>query len=196
MKKLVVCLILLLFMAMPVVKLAAEETEPAEVEVEVTEADFAQKVKDYVSQYTGESLAIKIVGWLVDAGVLSGMFVVWLKYRKYKHNTVEEVIGAVKSEVGEYTKNTIQGLSETQIKSIIDKVGDLEGAVETIMKVLVLMQDTTPEGKVALLDYLGSKTNNAEIKEQAADEKEKIEKQIEKEEEVRDKVADDYEEIF
>lgn len=194
MKKLVVCLILLLFMAMPVVKLAAEETEVAEVTE--TEETFAQKVKEYVAQYAGESLAIKIVGWLVDAGVLSGMFVVWLKYRKYKHNTVEEVIGAVKSEVGEYTKNTIQGLSETQIKSIIDKVGDLEGAVETIMKVLVLMQDTTPEGKVALLDYLGSKTNNTEIKEQAADEKEKIEKQIEKEEEVRDKVADDYEEIF
>lgn len=194
MRKLFVCLFCSLCLFFGVARInyvSAEETEVVE-----TEEKFAEKVKNYVAQYTGESLAIKIVGWLVDAGVLSGMFVVWLKYRKYKHNTVEEVIGAVKSEVGTYTKEAINSLSESQIKSIIDKVGDLEGAVETIMKVLVLMQDTTAEGKVALLDYLGSKTNNPEIKEQASDEKEKIEEQIKKDEVVRDKVANDYEEIF
>lgn len=192
MKKFIVCLLLMVGLCFPI-SLKAESTEP---ETEPEQAEFTEKVKDYLSQYVGDNLAIKIVGWLVDAGVLSGMFVVWLKYRKYKHNTVEEVIGAVKSEVGEYTKNAINSLSEKEIKSIVDKVADLENATETIMKVLVLMQDTTPEGKVALLDYLGSKTNNKEIQEQAKAEKNKIENQIEKDDEIRKKVADDYEEIF
>lgn len=181
----------------PVVQISAEEIDPEpEQQEEITEEKFAEKVKAYVEQYTGESLAIKIVGWLVDAGVLSGMFVVWLKYRKYKHNTVEEVVGAVKDEIGTYTKDTINSLSEKEIKSIIDKVADLETATETIMKVLVLMQDTTPEGKVALLDYLGSKTKNDEVKEQAAVEKEKIADKIERDEAIKSKVSGDYEEIF
>ena len=192
MKKFIVCLLLMVGLCFPI-SLKAESTEPEEVE---SEEKFTEKVKDYLSQYVGDNLAIKIVGWLVDAGVLSGMFVVWLKYRKYKHNTVEEVIGAVKEEVGAYTKDAINSLSEKEIKSIVDKVADLENATETIMKVLVLMQDTTPEGKVALLDYLGSKTNNKEIQEQAKAEKNKIENQIEKDDEIRKKVADDYEEIF
>lgn len=192
MKKFIVCLLLMVGLCFPI-SLKAESTEP---EPEPEQVEFTEKVKDYLSQYVGDNLAIKIVGWLVDAGVLTGMFAVWLKYRKYKHNTVEEVIGAVKDEVGKYTKDAINSLSEKEIKSIVDKVADLENATETIMKVLVLMQDTTPEGKVALLDYLGSKTNNQEIKEQAETEKNKIENQIEKDDEIRKKVADDYEEIF
>lgn len=195
MKKVLVMLFVMLLLIAPISSVALT-VHAEEAEEEVTEEKFADKVKEYVGQYTGETLAIKIVGWLVDAGVLSGMFVVWLKYRKYKHNTVEEVIGAVKAEVGDYTKQAIDSLSEEEIKKIIDKVGDLENSIEVIMKVLVLMQNNTPEGKVALLDYLGSKTNNKEVKEQAVEEKAKIEEKIKKDDEVREKVAGDYEEIF
>lgn len=195
MKKVLVMLFVMLLLIAPISSVALT-VHAEEAEEEVTEEKFADKVKEYVGQYTGETLAIKIVGWLVDAGVLSGMFVVWLKYRKYKHNTVEEILGAVKAEVGDYTKQTIDSLSEEEIKKIIDKVGDLENSIEVIMKVLVLMQNNTPEGKVALLDYLGSKTNNKEVKEQAVEEKTKIEEKIKKDDEVREKVAGDYEEIF
>lgn len=196
MKKLILCLCAMMLLFVAPVKLYAEEVVEPEPEQAITEEEFGEKVKGYLEQYVGDSLAIKIVEWLVDAGVLAGMFGVWLKYRKYKHNTVEEVVGAVKTEVGTYTANAINSLSEKEIKSIIDSIKDLETATETIMKVLVLMQDTTPEGKVALLDYLGSKTKNEDIKEQAEVEKEKIAEKIEKDDAVREKVSGEYEEIF
>lgn len=208
MKKLLVFLVCLVFVAfcfVAPVYAEGEELEPeAETEtppetvaeLEPTEEDLKEEISEWLSNFMEESMVAKIIGWAVDAGVLSALFVVYLKYRKYKDTTIKDLIDMTKKEIGKYLKEAFDDLSVDQIDKIKKAIDELEKSNETIMKVLVLMQDSTANGKVALLDYLGSKTESKEIKETATEVVNEIEKVEAVKEEVKAKVAGDYEEIF
>jgi len=174
---------------------SSENDEKVE-EKTYTEEEFKQALESYLSKYLEESLVHKIIQWMIDAGVLAALFGVYVKYRKYKHNSLEDVVKAFKTEVMKYIDENLSKLTNEQVESIKEVINDLSKSNETIMKVLVLMQDKTPEGKVALLDYLGSKTNSEEVKKQAIEVKEKVEIEKKAEEEVKEAVKEDYKDIF
>lgn len=185
----------------PVIDETTEETgneneTENEVETDPTLDDFKNEVQAWMSQYMEESLVVKIITWLVDAGVLSALFVVYLKYRKHKSMTIEELLNEYKVKMGEWLKENFDKLSEEQIDKIKDSINSLEQSNETIMKVLVLMQDNTAKGKATLIEYLGSKTNNKEVKEAATEVSQILEEQEKATLEVKNKVAGDYEKIF
>ena len=174
-----------------------EEVAPSEeIEQEFTEEDFKEKIQEFLSNYMSESMVAKIIGWLVDTGFLVALFGVYLKYRKYKHNSLEDVVKSTKEMIDENLQKSINNLSKEKIDKLVKSIEALEQANETIMKVLVLMQDNTSKGKVALLEYLGSKTNNEEVKEAVKGTQEEIENALAKKEEVESKVKDEYKEIF
>lgn len=180
----------------PVGKVKAEDVNNQPETAEITEEGITNKVKDFLGQYMDASLVAQIITWLVDAGVLTALLGIAVKYGKYKKSTVEDVIGTVKSEVGKYLKESFNDLSNSEVANIINKVGDLEKSMEVIMKVLVLMQDSSTKGKAALIDFLGSKTESKEIKETAEDVKTTLAIEEKVEEEVLEKVSNDYKDIF
>lgn len=202
MKKLVLFLIICVAFIFGAYQIKADEEEPVSEEPtteetdEMTEEEFKLAIEDYLSQYIERDTVQKIIGWLTDAGVLASLFVVYLKYRKYKKNTVEEVIGAVKKEIGDYLTKNFEKLSQDEIDKVKQAIKSLESSNEVIMKVLVLMQDNTAKGKTALIDYLGSKTESDEVKQATEDVKETLEQQEEIREEAFEKVEKDYQEIF
>lgn len=175
-----------------------EETSEVveEEEVEPTLDDFKLEVENWLSQYMEESLVVKIITWLIDAGVLSALFVVYLKYRKYKHTTIEDLTKQFGDKIGVWLKENFDKLSEEQLDVINKNINDLEKSNETIMKVLVLMQDNTAKGKAALIEYLGSKTESQEVKNAVDEVNVALEEQEKVKAEVVEKVSGDYKEIF
>lgn len=165
-------------------------------EEDITEEDVKEKIQAYLTNFMSESMVAKIIGWLVDAGVLTALLGIYLKYRKYKHNSLEDVVKSTKEMIDENLQKSIDNLSKEKIDKLVESINTLEQANETIMKVLVLMQDNTSKGKVALLEYLGSKTKNEEVKEAVKDTQEELENALAKKEEVESKVKDEYKEIF
>jgi len=196
-KVIVLVVLSFLLLGMPVVAFA-EEVEPpvVEEEKEPTIDDFKAEVQAWMSQYMEESMVIKIINWLVDAGVLSALFIVYLKYRKHKNTTIEDMIKQFGDKIGVWLKENFDKLSEEQIATINENIAKLEDSNETIMKVLVLMQDNTAKGKAALIEFLGSKTESKEVKEAVKDVNEKLEEQEKITQEIKDKVSGEYEEIF
>ena len=198
MKKIFLFIALLFMFILPVTVLADEpEAEVVEEqETEPTLDDFKAEVQTWLEQYMEESLVVKIITWLVDAGVLSALFVVYLKYRKYKHTTIEDLTKQFGDKVGIWLKENFDKLSEEQIAKITKSVEDLEKSNETIMKVLVLMQDNTAKGKAALIEYLGSKTDSEEVKKAATIVTATLDEQVKLSNKVKAKVSGEYEEIF
>ena len=175
----------------------AKEDQPAVAEEqEPTLDDFKAEVQAWMSQYMEESLVVKIITWMVDAGVLSALFVVYLKYRKHKSMTIEDLLNEYKAKMGEWLKENFDKLSKDEIDKLTNAISTLEQSNETIMKVLVLMQDNTAKGKAALIEYLGSKTDNKEVKDAAVEVSQALEEQEKVTAEVKGKVAGEYEEIF
>lgn len=200
MKKILFAFIIILVMLIVPVTVLAEEPEVEEPEAveqqEPTLDDFKAEVEAWMNQYMEESLVVKIITWMVDAGVLSALFVVYLKYRKHKSMTIEDLLNEYKTKMGEWLRENFDKLSAEQIDKINASLDSLEQSNETIMKVLVLMQDNTAKGKAALIEYLGSKTDNKEVKEAAIEVSQVLEEQEKTNAEVKEKVAGEYEEIF
>ena len=174
----------------------AEETPTETEDEETTFEEFKALVEEKLSAYATKDQITQIIEWLVDSGVLVAMFGVFLKYQKFKHTTIEDIITEVKAEVGTNLQSKFDELSAEQIEKLVKSIDELKEAEEVVMKVLVLMQDTTANGKVALLEYLGSKTSNKEVKEQVTELQDKIEEQIETDKETAELVDGDYKKIF
>lgn len=175
---------------------SVESVEPSEPAEPVEDTDYVEEIKAFMSKYIDSALVANIITWLTETGIMSALVVVWAKYSKYKSKTVDEMIDVFKNEIDGYLKESFDKLSEGEIKNIINNIDKLEESNETIMKVLVLMQDTSTKGKAALIDFLGSKTSSKEIKEASEEVAKALEKEQEKADEINSAVAGEYKEIF
>lgn len=180
-----------------------EEPETSEPAPEVSEEELTEEekkaldeVKGWLSEHLNKQAVANIITWVSEAGVLTGLLTIYIKYNKFKGKTIEDLINLFKSEMQKWLEENFAKLSEEQISLLVNRLSKVEMGQETVMKVLVLMQDSTKEGKIALLDFLGSKTENKEVKEAAADLSAELEQQKAKEDEVKEAVKNDYEKIF
>lgn len=177
----------------------AEEVEVSETEengLSEEEKSALSEIKSKLSEKLDRELVENIIKWCFDSGILLALLGVYIKYRKAKFKTVEDLADLLKELVGKYIKENFEKLSSEEIKSLTNGLDKVEKSTETIMKVLVLMQDNTKQGKIALLDFLGSKTDNKEVKEASKEVTEELEKQEAKDAEVKKEVENDYEKIF
>lgn len=200
MKKLILILVMTLaLMMMSVALVKAEEVDSnavdssAVVEEEITIDEFKAGVEEYLSQYLEESWVVKIVTWLIDAGVLSALFVIYLKYSKYKHTTIEQLFNKFKEEAGKWLENAKDDLEDSKLQEVKNALNDIIITNENIMKALVLMQDKSSEGKIALIDFLGTKTKEEKILKEV---KHTIEEEQNEKEKINDLVKDDYKGMF
>lgn len=173
---------------------SVEETTTSEVATtsEVKEEEpfdeeaFTEKIKSWLSQYFDIKLVSDLVTWLMTSGLMGALFGVYIKYRKYKKNTTEEVLSAVKKEVGKYLEEQFGKLSKEQIDKILNGFTFVEQKMDILMQALVFAQDKTSEGKIALLKLIQSNTSSQEVK----DEAEKVEKTLVEEQKANDEVKE------
>lgn len=179
-----------------VVEETSEQVSEVEETSEYTLEEFKAEVQSWLSDYVETSLLQRIITWLVDSFILGSLFAVYVKYRKHKAMTLEDVAKLSVNAVKDQLKTQFGELSKEEIKKITSKVAELERSVETVMKVLVLMQDNTPKGKTALIEYLGSKTTSEEVKQATQQVNDAIKVEEEAKKEVNEKVSGKYEDIF
>lgn len=200
MKKVLLFLVIFVACLFGVYQIKADEEvveEPVVEETEeMTEEDFKKAIEDYLAQYIERDTIQKLIGWLTDAGVLASLFFVYLKYRKYKHTTIEDIVNETKKEVGKYLTENFDKLSKEQVDKINEQLEKATESLNVMMKVLALSQDSSTKGKLALIEYLGENAQNKEVKETVKEVSDSLNEQKEIKEEVFEKVEKEYTQIF
>lgn len=159
---------------------------------EPTFDDFKAEVEAWLSQYLEKDLLTQIVSWAVDAGVLGGLFAVYLKYRKYKNKTIGQLVDEIKANVTKQMQDDFKNLSEEQQQKLINGIETLKKSNELVIKALVLAQSKTTENKLALLDLVGEANTDVEVKQAVESVRHEVEASKETKEKVQEVVKDDY----
>ena len=158
----------------------------------LTEEGFTEKIREFFEQYLSADMVANIINWAIDSGLLIALFGVYLKYRKYKSLSSEEIAKKGDDRIKQELKESFEKLSEEQLQQLIDKVNSYEDVLNTLEKALILSQDKTAEGKKALLDLISEKTNSSEVKKEASNVKEKVVEEQKTIDEIQEKVKDNY----
>lgn len=175
-----------------VVEPPIEETTNTTEDEPLTEEGFTEKIREFFEQYLSADMVANIINWAIDSGLLIALFGVYLRYRKYKSLSSEEIAKKVDDRIKQELKESFEKLSEEQLQQLIDKVNSYEDVLNTLEKALILSQDKTAEGKKALLDLISEKTNSSEVKKEASNVKEKVVEEQKTIDEIQEKVKDNY----
>lgn len=165
-----------------------EPTEPTEEEID-TEEKLTEKVRKWLSQYLDARLVADIITWATTGGLMTALFAVYIKYRRYKATTVGELVAITKAEVGKALKQSFEGLSKEEIKKLTDGIDSLRESNDKVIKALVLAQDKSSEGKIALLKLV-SEGASKDVKEAAKVAEESVKKEEKATEEVKKAVGE------
>ena len=192
-----------LIFILPTTKVKAEEIdEPETTETqpaEYKEIDLEEIVVDIADKYLGEYVDRQLIANIVSiaTGVLGylGLIITNIIYKKYKKNTVDDFMKALASNDGAHLQTYVKDLKE-EILSLKAQNLELKKGYDTVVKALVLSQDNTAKGKIALLEYLGVNTDNQETKAEAEQITKKLEEEQAKKEEVNAKVSGEYNDLF
>ena len=164
----------------------------SEEEQEPTFDDFKAEVEAWLSQYLEKDLLTQIISWAVDAGVLGGLFTVYLKYRKYKNKTIGQLVEEIKANVTKQMEDDFKNLSQEQQQKLINGIETLKKSNELVIKSLVLAQSKTTENKLPLLDLVGEANTDVEVKQAVESVRQEVEANQETKEKVQEVVKDDY----
>ena len=111
--------------------------------------------KDWTNLFSMENV-ITLIKWLLDGGVLIAMVRYFVKDKRLADKLEEKVKETCEKIVPETTKNSVIENTKTIIEPMFNQVvqdGALARQLMGIMvKCMVLMQQNTPEAKIAILD--------------------------------------------
>lgn len=171
---------------------SSSSASSSEEEQEPTFDDFKAEVEAWLSQYLEKDLLTQIISWAVDAGVLGGLFTIYLKYRKYKNKTIGQLVEEIKANVTKQMEDDFKNLSQEQQQKLINGIETLKKSNELVIKALVLAQSKTTENKLALLDLVGEANTDVEVKQAVESVRQEVEANQETKEKVQEVVKDDY----
>ena len=171
---------------------SSSSASSSQEEQEPTFDDFKAEVEAWLSQYLEKDLLTQIISWAVDAGVLGGLFTVYLKYRKYKNKTIGQLVEEIKANVTKQMEDDFKNLSKEQQEKLINGIETLKKSNELVIKALVLAQSKTTENKLALLDLVGEANTDVEVKQAVESVRQEVEANQETKEKVQEVVKDDY----
>lgn len=154
--------------------------------------EFKDEVEKWLSNYLEKDLLTKVISWAVDAGVLGGLFTVYLKYRKYKNKTIGELVEEIKGQVTKQMGDDFKNLSAEQQQKLINGLETLKKSNELVIKALVLAQSKTTDSKLALLDLVAENNTSVEVKETVAEVRKEVEASEEQKQKVQEAVKEDY----
>lgn len=153
---------------------------------------FQAEVEKWLSNYLEKDWLTKVISWAVDAGVLGGLFTVYLKYRKYKNKTIGQLVDEIKEQVTKQMGDDFKNLSTEQQEKLINGLETLKKSNELVIKALVLAQSKTTDSKLALLDLVAQSNTDVEVQETVKEVRQEVEKSEEQKQKVQEAVKDDY----
>ena len=127
-----------------------------------------------------------------EVGLIVALATIYLKYRKYKSMSSKEICEEVKKEVMATLSSEFQKLSKEQQETIIGAIDEICKEMEDMKKALVISQDKTYEGKLAMLKLLEDSTKENSTKEEIKKVETQVKEEKKKDEEVKEKVKKDY----
>lgn len=127
------------------------------------------KQGDWKSIFSVSNL-MQLISWLITTFCASGFFVTLYKMKKYKVTTMEEVNTNVQKAVDTGCANSITNFltdfMSSYSKTTTEKLDSMEKSNKTLVKCFILMQENTPESRMAILselDNLSSDKDNTAL---------------------------------
>lgn len=157
-----------------------------------SEKEVIETLKEWLLQFFDSNLVGFIINWAIDAGLITIIAGIYFKYRKYKAKSSQEIASEVKEQINEILNASFKDLSKEQQEKIVNVINKLNSEIETLKKALVLAQDKTAEGKIALLNLINETTKEVEVIKEVEKVKEKVIEENNKEKEVNEKVKEKY----
>ena len=174
----------------------AAEPEKEPLTEEKAREIVVKAIQDFLGQYMENSMLAKVITWLIDAGVLSALVIIYIRYRKVKNKTIEDVVNVSKEQLSSAAQSTFSDVSNEINPQIIElriKVMEMQAKVNYMLQAFALSQDRSAQGKIAMLQLI-SKASDAD--ENTKDILEEIKQEILEESkavaDVEDKVEGDY----
>lgn len=168
----------------------AEEVE-TEPEITIESVDESAEIVAWLKENVNKDTISNIIHYFIESGLGVGLIATLIKFfkeRKATKELVEEITSKIVNKI-------ISEREETQQKAILNDISELKNATDTVIKALVLMQDSSSKGKVALLDLLNV-SKDVKVQEVVSATKDVIEEQIKLDAEVKNAVKEDYKDIF
>lgn len=174
----------------------AKADEVIETETETSFEDIKGEIDAYIEDNVHNEQVKSLISLGLNGAEAVALVIIYILYRKGKSNNAENNKKDIKSILKDFTSDEFKEYGKEMIQPLYDAIDKLEKSTDTIMKVLVLMQDQTANGKIALIDFLGSKTDNEEVKKSVQLVKETVEEVKAMQEKVNDEVKGEYKELF
>ena len=168
------------------------ENENKTLTQEEIEKTITEKIKSYAEKYLNAEMVANVINWAINSGLIVALATIYLKYRKYKSMSSKEICEEVKKEVLIALGDEFKKLSEEQQAGILKAIDELCKEMENMKKALVISNDKTYEGKLAMLKLMEETTKETETKEQIKKVETQVKEEQKKDEQVKETVKKDY----
>ena len=122
------------------------------------------KENGFDSLFTVSNL-LNLISWIVTVFLSSGFFVTLIKNKRLKSKTVDEVVDVVtetlQSENSKILKQFLESLIGPTLEKITSKMDGVDECMRVLCRCFVLVQDDTPENRLAIIEEL-TKLNNSD----------------------------------
>lgn len=173
-------------------------TIEAEVDEEKLTEQVTQIISDFLGNYLQESFVAQIISWLIDVGAMGALVAIFLKYRKYKHTTVEDITKlagqTIKEQLGSSFKD-MDGNTAKLIGEMFVAIGTLAAKMDNLIQAFALSQDKSAEGKIAMLQIVQGTTEDKNLNDKIEEMKTEITTTDAAIQEVEEKVQGEYKDI-
>lgn len=173
-------------------------TIEAEVDEEKLTEQVTQIISDFLGNYLQESFVAQIISWLIDVGAMGALVAIFLKYRKYKHTTLEDITKlagqTIKEQLGSSFKD-MDGNTAKLIGEMFVAIGTLSAKMDNLIQAFALSQDKSAEGKIAMLQIVQGTTEDKNLNDKIEEMKTEITTTEEAIQEVEEKVQGEYKDI-
>ena len=167
-------------------------SDSEDITYDESEQEVIETLKEWLLQFFDSNLVGFVINWAIDAGLITIIAGIYFKYRKYKAKSSQEIASEVKEQINEILNASFKDLSKEQQEKIVNVITKLNSEIETLKKALVLAQDKTAEGKIALLNLINETTKEVEVIKEVEKVKEKVIEESNKEKEINEKVKEKY----
>lgn len=164
-------------------------------DISKAEEEVKGKLTEFLDKYLDKNTVANIINWCIDAGVLSALAILLVKYRKFKVKTIEQIVDEVKNALEKYLKECFDKLSDEQIAQIKEAISHAGRSVDHLKKVIYLLNSKDANDKITALEILAESVKDEKEKEKINEVKDQVVKEQEQKQKTLDKVKDDYSSI-
>jgi hypothetical protein len=140
----------------------------------------------------------QLISWLITLGCSSGFFVTLYKSRKYKQLTPQEIANKVDDKINSVLDSKLSTFLKDVFgpynENMLQKFSSMENSTKTMVRCFILMQENTPESRIAILKELDN-LNKDETGQLTLQVKELITQEIQKQEEQNKALNETIEEL-